>query len=639
MVDENRGLAMGKTEVRRSGSLPAAILFASLLLVPYNLFGQFTGRIGGAITDPQGANIPAANIKLTQTGTNVSWTKTTSDLGEYEFLNLGPGIYELDVNKTGFRGYQQTGITLEVGHALTINVSLEVGAVSQSVTVKEEAPLVDTQTASMQGTIDSARMEELPLNGRNALQLQSLLAGTVAVGNSAQFGQSNGGSMYSFNGGRSTDVNYMLDGADNVDAFWDSMNNYPNPDALQEFTVKDHNYSAVYGRNGAAIVEAAIRSGTNQFHGDAYEFLRNTNLDGRNFFSPVVVPFHRNQYGATAGGPIKKDKVFGFFSWMGTRTTGSPSPASYIVPTAAELQGNFSALSTPIINPVTSTQYSGNIIPTGAFSSVTQGFLQKFPLPAANEPGGEFTFSPGTNTFLNEYVGRVDAVLSSKDSLMFHTFFNRGSYLAIYGGPLSNAWLPTYPLDQYNNTLRWTHAFSPSLVNAATMSYIGANTGVVPGFDADWRQFGANINDSHGFNPELVLSVSGYFAPDTGPSTRDHDPTTEWEDVLSIITRPPFHSNRRYDLPQPGKSVAGLPYGGGPPDDGSADGECLCRIPDGLHGYLHPVLHSRRPAAADSSQRFYPGRPQSYQAANTEHGLALGSVLWICIAKWPTVYI
>lgn len=515
--------------------ISALIPLVVMMLIPHHLFGQFTGRIAGVVTDPQGANVPAASVTLTQTGTNVTWKATTSDLGAYEFLNLGPGNYVIRVAKTGFRSYDQTGITLEVGHALTVNIALQVGAVSQSVTVKEEAPLVNTQMASLQGTVDSTRMQELPLNGRNALQLQVLMPGAVQGGAPAQFGQTISTYAYNFNGGRSTDVNYMLDGADNVDAFWDTTNEYPNPDALEEFTVKEHNYSAVYGRNGAAVVEAAIRSGTNQFHGDVYEFLRNTNLDARNFFSPVAVPFHRNQFGGTLGGPIKRNKVFGFFSYQGTRIAGSPSPASYIVPTPAELQGDFSDSTKPIIDGATGQPLPGNIIPRSSFSPVTQAFLKRFPLPAATGAGGLYTFSPATSTDLNEYVGRIDTVLSSKDSLMFHTFWNRGSIVAIYGTPLSNAWLPTYPLDQFNNTLRWTHTFSPSIVNAATMSYIGANTGVTPGFDADWRQFGANINDSHGFHPELMLSVSGYFSPDVGPPTRDHDPTTEWEDLLSLI--------------------------------------------------------------------------------------------------------
>ena len=524
---------MGNLALQGSRKISAFALFAVMLLIPYNLFGQFTGRITGIITDPQGANIPATSVTLTQTGTNLSWNTNTSDLGAYEFLNLGPGAYEIGVSKAGFRGYRQTGITLEVGHAITINVSLQLGEVTQSVTVKSEASLVDTQTASVQGTVDSERMEELPLNGRNALQLQTLLAGVIDTGTIGQFGQTN--DNYVFNGARSGMVNYILDGADNVNAFWQVANNYPNPDALEEFTAKEHNYSAVYGRDGGAVVEAAIRSGTNQVHGDAYDFLRNTDLDARNFFSPARGIFQRNQYGGTVGGPIEKNKVFGFFSWQGTKVRGSPSPLGFIVPTTAEREGDFSSLSTPIINPQTGTQYPGNIIPAGDFSNVTQGFMQKFPLPTANGANGLYTYAPATSNNLNEYVGRVDAVLSSRDSLMVHTFFNVGPQVAIWGGGLTSAWFPTYPLDQYNSTVRWTHSFSGSVVNAATMSYIGANTGLTPAFKADWRQFGANINDSHGVAPEMFLFINGYVASDTGPATRDHDPTTEWEDVLSIV--------------------------------------------------------------------------------------------------------
>jgi hypothetical protein len=519
----------------------SAFSVGSMLLAAWILFGaaqpsllaQVTTRIGGTVTDPGGSALPSAVVTLTMEGTNETVETTSSESGSYEFLNVRAGTYDIGAKLAGFEEYRQVGVVAEVGHAITVNLSLRIGAVSQGVTVTAQGSLIDTQTSDVNWTIDSKRAVELPLNGRNALELLNTLPGVVDTGSQGQFGEAN--DNFSVNGARSGMINFTLDGVDNVDSFWQQPNNYPNPDALQEFTAETHNFSAANGRNGGAVVEAVIRSGTNSYHGNLFEFLRNTDLDARNYFAQARTPYQRNQYGGTFGGPIKKDKLFFFGSYQQTAIRGGASPLSYIVPTPAEITGDYSASTKSIINPATGLQFPGNVIPASQISPVTTAFLQRFPLSASNGPNGLLTYSPAVKQNGNEYVGRIDWTIDSKDSVMGHIYFNDAPIRTNWGTPLSSQWFPTYPLIQNSYTARWNHTFNAETINSAQLSYIGTNTGLTPGFDLDWHGFGANINDSHAIAPELILNVAGYFAPDSGPATKDKDPTVEFNDTLSTV--------------------------------------------------------------------------------------------------------
>src|ERR1700722_9195581 len=319
-----RTLSEGRMRRRLSifgfGLLTLEILLGAGLLRQPRLFAQETTRLGGTVSDPSGAGMPSVTVNLTMEGTNAAWTTTTSDSGGYEFLDLRTGTYDISLVRAGFDEYKQTGIILQVGHAITVNVSMRLGSVNQAVTVTGQGSLINTQTSDVNWTIDTQRVVELPLNGRNALELLTTLPGVVDTGSQGQFGEAN--DNFSVNGARSGMVNFTLDGVDNTDSFWQQPNNYPNPDALQEFTAETHNFSATSGRNGGAVVEAVIRSGTNRFHGNLFGFLRNTDLDARNYFANSRTPYQRNQFGATFGGPIKRDKIFFFSSWQHTSIRG-----------------------------------------------------------------------------------------------------------------------------------------------------------------------------------------------------------------------------------------------------------------------------------------------------------------------------
>lgn len=510
------------------------LAFSLVLLLPIGLFAQGSARVSGAVNDPSGAIVSGATVTLTQEATGQAHTMTTSPAGTFTFLDLQPGRYDLNVRAEGFKAYSQTGITVQVGHAVTTNVTMDLGSVTESVNIVAEAPLVDTQTSTVQHTVDSKRISELPLNGRNVLQLQSLLPGVIANGVSGQFGHTN--PVFVVNGARSLSVNYTMDGATNVNSFWNVPNDYPNPDALQEFTAKTHSFSAVYGRNAGAVVEAATRSGTNSLHGTLFEFLRNDVLDARPFFANARPAFKRNQYGVTVGGPIVRNRHFFFFSWQATKERGSPSVLSYLPLTAAEQRGDFSAYTTPVIDPLNGQPFPGNVIPASRQSQVNRRFLERFPMPAPNVANGSYSYAPNNRYDQNQFLARTDHELTSKDRLMARFYFNNIPRVSAFGVPLSSDWFPSQPTKQFNYSATWTRTFSPTIIHQAQLTYTGGYVDFKVAFPFDFGELGANVIPSTGSGtPDMILGITGKFTTQTGPPTRDRLPTTEFRDTLSII--------------------------------------------------------------------------------------------------------
>jgi hypothetical protein len=217
---------------------------------------------------------------------------TSSDQGFFEFPDLPPGNYSIAIDKSGFKKWTQSSITLAVAQHITVYPLLQVGSATEQVVITAEPTFLTTDSSTLSGVVDSAQIEQLPLNGRNALQLEALEPGIVSTGTSGQFGATQ--VTFTSSGGRDIDTNYSLDGGINVDPFYAIANNYPNPDALQEFSVSSRNYSARFGR-GSTDVSAVTRSGTNHFHGSLFEFLRTTDLDATPYFSSTPPNFHRNQ--------------------------------------------------------------------------------------------------------------------------------------------------------------------------------------------------------------------------------------------------------------------------------------------------------------------------------------------------------
>ena len=243
---------------------------------------QVMGSINGTVLDATQAAVPGAALVLTSTQTGDSRQLTGSEQGFFNFTDLPRGEYTVSVNAQGFRELVIGPVLLTVGQQMTIHPILDIGSVSETIEVGSTPPPVTTSTSSISQLVDSRRIEQLPLNGRNALQLVSLLPGVVPAGNGGQFGAVQ--TTFSVSGGRNVDMNFSLDGGINMNPFYSIANEYPNPDALQEFSTTTRNYSAAFGR-GTSAVTAVTRSGTNELHGTLFEFLRNTDLDSRPFFA------------------------------------------------------------------------------------------------------------------------------------------------------------------------------------------------------------------------------------------------------------------------------------------------------------------------------------------------------------------
>jgi hypothetical protein len=430
-------MLQAKRKSRWLSSSAVAILTFFALVASVSLYGQATASLRGSVVDVSSAAIPGAAVVAINTATGVQRTATTNQDGIYVFPDLPIGSYSLKASRDGFATQEQKGIELLTGRTLEIQILLPVGSASQSVEVTSDAPLIQTSSSSVQASVDQKQMQDLPLNGRNALQLTTLTPGTALTTVGTESGQQDNTGL-TVNGLRATQNNFQLDGAIYNDRFFDSVPVLPNPDALQEFTIQSSNYSAEYGGAGA-LVQLSTRSGTNSIHGSAYEFLRNTVLNARNYFQQTTPPFKLNQFGGTAGGPILKDHTFFFIAAEDLQQRSSPNPISITVPTAAELQGNFSALlgkGIAIFNPATGQPYPGNIIPT-QINSLSASLAQKYLVPLASNPTtGVFNSTSNSNIDSTQYLAKIDQVVSPSNHLSGRYFYNQDNFQRPFNAPL-----------------------------------------------------------------------------------------------------------------------------------------------------------------------------------------------------------
>jgi Carboxypeptidase regulatory-like domain/TonB dependent receptor/TonB-dependent Receptor Plug Domain len=387
-------------------------------------YGQnIRGTILGTVRDESGAVVNGAKVTVTQPATGFVRTQNTNTVGEYLFTELPVGAYAVTAEQTGFKTETKQNVVLEVDARVREDFSLTVGSVTETATVEASTPVISTDSATVGNVINNAEVTGLPLNGRNPLQLVTLVPG-VNNGVKGSQNQTQGGSV-SINGAREQSNNFLLDGVDNNDLAINQWVVPLDPDAMEEFKVAETTYTAEYGRSAGGQINYTTKSGSNQFHGVGYEYLRNADLDARNFFDPKnIPPYKRNQYGASIGGPVKKDKTFFFFNFEGTRIRQSVSKVG-TVPTAEMHDGNFSGIGTTIYDPNSTnaagqrTPFPGNIIPANEISAVGQNVLNLYPLPNApnNGSSGLFSSTEPASDDLNQYTGRIDHRFSESDSL------------------------------------------------------------------------------------------------------------------------------------------------------------------------------------------------------------------------------
>src|SRR5499426_3263814 len=323
------------------------------LLSAYAL-AQQAGQIVGSVTDDKGAGVANATVKALEVGTGFARNVVTDGDGRYVLPALRPTQYEIIVEAGGFRSFRRVGVELLANQSLTINITLEVGVVTETVQVEGAAVQVDTSTSTLKEVVDRARIAELPLNGRDAARLTTLVAGTVIDTVSTETGKSiPGGLRLSSNGAQARQVAFKLDGVSNTDFYFQENQTFPFPDALQEFSIQTSNYSAAQGNNAGAVVNVVTRSGTNDLHGGAFEFARNRVFNARNFFAKERDFLKRNQFGAFGGGPVRlpgydgRNRTFFHMGWQGTRIRNLASSLTAFAPTIDERRGDFTTCGAP----------------------------------------------------------------------------------------------------------------------------------------------------------------------------------------------------------------------------------------------------------------------------------------------------
>jgi hypothetical protein len=383
-------------------------LLVALLVCVASSSAQSTGAVVGTVQDKSGAIVPGASVTVTSELTGLKSATAADDAGRFSFPRLPVGSYRLEATKQGFRQFVVQGIRLDSDQTRNAEVSLEVGQVSETVNVSGAVALVETVGGTIKEIVDQRRMVDLPLNGRNPLQLQLLVAGAVPSTGTVSLGQN---TAISVNGARGIANNYMLDGGDNNDPLTNTASLLPNPDALEEFSIMTNNYSAEYGRNSGAVVNAITRAGTNRLHGGVYEFLRNDALDSRNFFGLQKSKLRRNQFGGTLGGPVfipklynGRDRTFFFFSFEGVRDRRGDTLSNLVVPTPLERRGDFSQSALKPLDPVTWARFPNDVIPPNRFDPAAAKFIELM-VPLPNTADSRHIFNRPIRTAIRSWGG------------------------------------------------------------------------------------------------------------------------------------------------------------------------------------------------------------------------------------------
>jgi hypothetical protein len=508
-------------------------LILTFTVAPYVAWSQGYGTINGQITDPTGADVPGATVTLVEAGTGQMRNAISGRDGFYTIPSLRPSIYDLTVDMTGFKKVLQKGITLQASQSLTIDVPLAVGTATESISVNAEAVQVDTTTPTLKEVVDSARMVEIPLNGRNAASLTTLVAGAViSPSNNADQGNAKtfpAAVTVSVNGTRQNQTGYYLDGAPNIDIISNVNQPFPFPDALQEFSVQTSNYSAEYGQNAGGVVSIVSKSGKNQFHGSAFEFLRNRAFNAANYFGYVlnnsgalvktVDPLKRNQFGGTIGGPVRKDKTFFFGGYQGTRTRSNQGGQTAFVPTDANRAGNFSNITTAIRDPDNSGTFAGNQINPNRFDPAAVKMLNY--LPHTTDPAGKVFYSTPLLQNFDEYIVRGDHSITSKDKLVGRYYYDRFYNLGSYGGNLL-AYRQGSTISSHNAVIQEMHFFNSNLLNDLRFAFSRiVSIRQPPPETPNVTDFGVNIYQPADV-PKAIqsLNVSSYFSTGANPTAK-----------------------------------------------------------------------------------------------------------------------
>ena len=497
----------------------AAALAAVLLIAPPSQAQIPTGTILGGVKDTTGAGVPGATVTATNKGTQYARSVTTDGTGQYALRLLPVGGYTLVVSMPGFKNYSQTGITLEVGRNARVDPVIEVGALTEVVSVVADAPLVETTTAALSRTVGQNEVMNLPLVNRDLYTLLNLTGGVSSnsTGNSLGGPEQNTTINGSGNAQMGT-VNFQLDGGNNTAGLRGTGNPAPNPEAVQEFRVLTNGYAAEYGRYAAGVVDVVTKSGTNQYHGAAFEFFRNEKLNSKRWAPPGTTatkdPLDRNQFGGAFGGPIKKDQTFFFVSYSGLRQEETYYRNSAVVPTALERAGDFSLSALKPRDPVTGQPFPGGLIPIARFDVTAKNIQDKY-VPLSNLPNNFYEVRRPDPISTNEGTLKLDHRISAGQTLALSYFYQKGTDTQPLTLTGNIPWVDRdFKWSQHNLNLAHTWTLSPTRINQFRASYM--------------RQFGGRVNSpttsladlGSKFTPQgdptlPRLTVTGYFTGQT----------------------------------------------------------------------------------------------------------------------------
>ena len=533
---------------------------------------QINARIRGTVTDPQGAALPNADVVATNQATGVKFTTKATAKGDYFFAQLPVGTYTISVSSPGFKNFSASGIVLTIDQEYVEPVALTLGNASDQVQVEADAVQVNTTDMQLNNVVNSSQMVELPLIGRSFTGLELTLPGVQEPDNRFT-------GNYSVSGAQNQQSEYLINGADSNDIALNTIALTPNLDAIDQFNLIDGPLNAEYDRNSGGIVTATIKQGTNHFHGDAFEFYRDTFLNTNNFFqktynqlvtngpyvrTDTVSPYHQNIFGGTIGGPVLKDKLFFFGAYQGTRE-GIPqvTNASAVVYTPAQLGGNFgtdltgtgqAGIKTFSSNPIPSTVKipgcttgetwqaclgpTGGVVPTSAFNPVAAALVKQY-VPTLPNGSTGYTFNATENTTADQYIGRVDYDFNPRNQITVLGIYQKQNLLETL--PFSGATIPGFGDGDIEHIQQWTFDYvrqiSNSLVNdlAAHYTRFNYNSGapqqiVQPG------SAGFAITPQDAANSTIpTIAVNGYFTlggTSNGPQPRI-DQVIQFDDTVS----------------------------------------------------------------------------------------------------------
>ena len=485
---------MQESSRQRRESIRILLVGATLALLPVSLMAQATGLIVGTVQDSTQAAIPGAQVEAVNDLTGLEWETGSDEAGRFNFARMPVGNYHVEVTHEGFSQFLSESFRLDADQSRQVTVVLEVGQVTESITVTGAVTEVETVGGTLKEIVDERRITELPLNGRNPVQLILIVPGVVLGPGSSSLNQNVG---LAVNGARAVSNNYMLDGGDNNDPQQNVAAIMPNPDALEEFSVLTNNFSAEYGRNMGAIINAVTKSGTNEFHGSAYEFVRNDILDARSFFGLEKGKLRRNQYGGTFGGPIARNRAFFFGAYEAVRQRQAATFSGLFVPTAAERTGDFSSTPRKPKDPLTGDPFGNALIPDTRWDPASINFLNEL-IPAANAPDGRHIFNRPINFDSDQYIARADHQASDKQRFS-------GRLLTQSSNEFKTGGLPrlTADINFINRNIQGQHTWtmSPSLLATAQITFnrTEIDRGPLPtvgesGQEVSYQSLGVGVN-------------------------------------------------------------------------------------------------------------------------------------------------